>query len=725
MKVKLLLTAITLSCLAIDVLAQVSISGKIVSADTNEPVVGANIRIDQSLSGCTTNGKGEFNINNLPDGKHVLRITHVSYTPKSVTTKGGEKNLLIKLQDSFTNIGQVVVTGTGTHHRMTDSPVPVSVITAKDLSNASVTSLDEALQKLTPSFSSMTNGMGTTLSLNGLPDDYFIFLENGKRLYGDDTYARINVAKIKRIEILNGASSALYGTNAIGGVINIITDDAKNAINVSSDTRYASKGRFTQSVNADVNTGKFGSYTSYRRQQAEGWQLNPYEENSKTHELEETGKVASTGFYANTVNQKFTFDATDKLSFYARGGYYDNKTRRPYEAYDYNILHETFNYGIGTQYMISKGNYITADYYADHFSSSYCFFKDNKTYNGKAGEEQVRKRTRNHNLSIKGIFKLGGRHKLSVGTEYIVDVLKSQTDNIAKEDAYTLALFAQDEIKLLRNLQALIGVRYIYHENFKNHATPNVALMYKPGKFNFRASYAAGFRTPTLSELYATDIAKKNDRLTIGNLDLKPEKNDYFSLSAEYVHERFSVSVNAFYNNIRDMIDYNTIATGDKAMEQYGHKEVRQRDNIAEAKVYGINVSANAYLGAGFNLSGGYTHLNTQDVELEQPIDKSIKNAYNINAQWAHSWKIYRLNINLNGRINSKRFSKSYGYAPDYQLWDLNTRHSFNLKSVIIKPGCGIENLFDYTDDRPYNSNYATLTPGRSFYISLSLKFKS
>lgn len=155
MKVKLLLTAITLSCLAIDVLAQVSISGKIVSADTNEPIVGANIRIDQSLSGCTTNGKGEFSISNLPDGKHVLRITHVSYTPKSITTKGGEKNLLIKLQDSFTNIGQVVVTGTGTHHRMTDSPVPVSVITAKDLSNASVTSLDEALQKLTPSFSSM------------------------------------------------------------------------------------------------------------------------------------------------------------------------------------------------------------------------------------------------------------------------------------------------------------------------------------------------------------------------------------------------------------------------------------------------------------------------------------------------------------------------------------------------------------------------------------------
>ena len=59
---------------------------------------------------------------------------------------------------------------------------------------------------------------------------------------------------------------------------------------------------------------------------------------------------------------------------------------------------------------------------------------------------------------------------------------------------------------------------------------------------------------------------------------------------------------------------------------------------------------------------------------------------------------------------------------PSIKLWDLNTRHSFNLKSVIIEPGFGMENLFDYMDDRPYNSNYATLTPGRSFYISLSFK---
>lgn len=86
--------------------------------------------------------------------------------------------------------------------------------------------------------------MGIILSLNGLFDDYFIFLENGKCLYGDDIYVWINVVKIKCIEILNGVFFVFYGINVIGGVINIIIDDVKNVINVFSDICYVSKGCF-------------------------------------------------------------------------------------------------------------------------------------------------------------------------------------------------------------------------------------------------------------------------------------------------------------------------------------------------------------------------------------------------------------------------------------------------------------------------------------------------
>lgn len=694
------------------------VTGKVISAITGLPVDEANIRVDESLAGCTTNGKGEFIIGNLPAGKHVLRVSHISYTPQSYTIRTGEKEVVIKLEDSFTNIGQVVVTGTGTHHRMTNSPVPVSVITAKDLKEANVTSLEDALTKLTSSFSFVTSGMGTTLSMNGLTEDYVLILENGKRLANDDTYARIDPANIKRIEVLNGAASALYGSDAIGGVINIITDDPQNTVSVASNSHYTSKNRFTQSVNADIHSGNFGSYTSYQRRQADGWQLNPMVETKG--ELVPTDKEASTAFHSNSVNQRFTYSATDRLSFYLRGAYFNNANDRPVTEYKYNMLHEDYTYGAGAQYMIRKGAFINADFFSDNFTSSYDYIQKSGKF--QPGDTEERKRNRYYNGNVKGIFNIGSIHKLSTGVEFVSEYLRSESDQIDGKTMYTLALYAQDEIRILRSLQAVVGLRYIYHQNFHSYATPNVSLMYKLGAFNFRGSYAAGFRTPTLSQLYATDIAKTTDRLTIGNLDLKPEKNDYVSLNVEYVHSRFSVTASAYLNYVRNMINYRTLSKEEAA--QYGHDEVRQRDNIDKAHIKGFNLTANGYLGAGFNLSAGYSFVDAKDVHADKPIDKSIKHTGNINLQWGHTWKFYRLSASLNGRIQGERFSQTYGYAPKFQLWDLNTRHSFRLKTILLEPGVGIENLFDYRDDRPWNSNYATLSPGRAAYVSLGIRFR-
>ena len=567
MKTNYLLAAI-LCCLTPLLHAQTALSGKVVSADTNEPLAGVNIRVDNSLTGCTTNGKGEFIIDNLPDGQHTLRFSYIGFTQKKYTADGQEENILVKLEESYSNLSQVVVTGTGTHRRMTDSPVPVSVITAKEIGSANVSTLEEALVKLTPNISSYTNGMGTTMSLNGINEDYILILENGRRLAGEDRYTRINVANIKRIEILNGAASALYGSDAIGGVINIITDDARNTVNVSSYTHYSGEGRLTESVNADVNAGKFSSYTSYQRRQTGSWQNNNIDENGY-----ETGRPTSVGFYSNTVNQRFVFNATDKLSFYARGTYFDNKTRRPQDAtyyakskgqfvqkdaYTYNLKHETYTYGAGMKYMINRSAYIDAEFYSDNYSSNYMYFK--KSGNYLPGDRVTRKQVRYYNGNIKGIFRLGSRNKLSAGVEYVNEGLESESDNIDSRHMYTLAFYAQDEIKLPLNLQAVLGIRYIYNENFKNYATPNVSLMYKLGGLNLRAAYAAGFRTPTLSQLYATDESKTSNRYTTGNIGLKPEKNNFYSLNAEYNYRRLSVSVTGFINNIRDMINYRTLS---------------------------------------------------------------------------------------------------------------------------------------------------------------------
>lgn len=700
--------------------AQTTISGKVINRATGQPVEGANIRVDNSLTGCVSNGKGVFSIGNLPEGEHLLSVTHISFMPRALRVEGNSQGIVIELEESLRNVGQVVVTGTGTHHRASDSPVPVAVLVAKELRDASATSLEDALTKLTPNFSFSTNGMGTTLSMNGLSQDYVLVLENGKRLAGDDTYARIDPSNIKRIELLSGAASALYGSDAIGGVINIITEDAKNTVSVSSDSRYASKGRFTQSVNADVNTGSFGSYTSYQRRQADGWQLNPYEE-SKDGELEPTDKEASTAFHTNAVNQRFTFSTLDnRLSLYLRGAYFNSANDRPVSEYKYNILHENYTYGAGAQYIISKGKYLNADFFSDNFRSDYDYIQKSGSF--LPGDKETRKQSRYNNANVRGIFDLGTWNKLSVGAEYVGEYLRSESDEISGRTMYTLALFAQDEIRLPWSLRAVVGVRYLYNENFGSHATPNLSLMYQSGGLNVRGSYAAGFRTPTLSQLYATSVTKASDRLTIGNPNLQPEKSDYLTLNAEYTVGHLSFTFTGYLNKLRDMINYRTLSPEEAA--EYGHDEVRRRDNIDRARVRGIHLAARWNVGAGLSLNAGYSLADAKDLSRDEPIDKSVRHAGNVNLLWERGWKSYRLHVSLNGRIQGERYSQTYGYAPKYQLWDLNTRHSFYVGNFVLEPGVGIENIFNFQDDRPWNSNYATLSPGRSLYASLSLRFR-
>ena len=730
---------------AMPVCAQVILGGIVIDSETGKPVQGANIRVEHSLNGTSANSKGEFSISNLPEqDSYKLSVTHVSYLPVTVTT-GPDNSIIIKMQESYINLGQVVVTGTGTHRRMTNSPVPIQVITAKDIENAGATSLEDALTKLSPNITTMTNGMGTFLNLNGMSQDYMIILENGHRLGGDERMARIGTGNIKRIEIQSGAASALYGSEAIGGVINIITDDSKNGIGASSYTHYTSHGRFTQTVDADVSQGRLSSYTTYQRKEADNWQVNNIDE-----EGNKTGRPMSMGYRSDNLSQRFTYAVTDKLNISVRGNYNDYETRRPEsatyfkksgknddgsdkfketQAYTYNMSHRTWLYGLSADYMISSAAYIEADFYSDNFRSSYRYFSKSGSF--LPGDEQVRKETAYYDGTLKGIFKPNDMNKLSVGMEYINEQLDSESDNIRGESMFTAAAFVQDELSLTDDIQAVAGIRYLYNGNFRSHATPNVSLMYKPGNFRFRAAWSAGYRAPTLSQIYATDQAKSTSRATVGNPELKPEKSRSASLNAEFSNQRLSVSVTGMVNNVTDMINYRVLSDAEISAMGYDdlHAQfstIRQRSNIDEAHIKSLSANANVYVGAGFTLGGGYILTDSKAISdgKETPVDKSVKHSGNVNARWDHNWGNYHMNVNLNGHIQSERWSSTYGYTPGYSQWDLNTTHTFYVEDFILEPGLGIENIFNERDTRPWNSNFSTISPGRAVYVSLALKFR-
>ncbi len=627
------------------------------------------------------------------------------------------------------NVGDVYVTTAGTPHSLADSPVPISVINADQLRQANIFSLEDALVKLSPSISTMTNGMGTTVSYNGLNDSYFVFLLNGKRMDGDNAMARIDFSNVARIEMLSGASSVLYGTNAIGGVINIITNSgtgSQDGISGAVKSQISSHDRFRSTASVNIKEGKLLSSTSYNRNESGGWQLNEYEVASSGEnegELVKTDKIASTGFTSNTISQDFQFLLNNRLSFNASGSYYHNLTDRPYAAYNYNLHHESYTYSLGGVYMLNNRDKIELDYFSDNYRSSYSYLKDYSRDEALKGDLVMRKKTNFHNVNAKSLLHFGDNQTLYSGIEYTANSLSSVSDDLENKSAYTLAIYSQYEVELLENLSAVAGFRFLNHETFNSHATYHASARYGVGGFNFRASYSTGFRTPTLTELHAQKVTSSLDKLSLANINLRPETSNYFSLNAEYSNKWLGVSVTGFNNNLQNMIVYQTIASGQEAEQEYGYSEVVRRENIAKARVRGISTSVSLSPGYGFRFSGGYTFLDTKDFETSEPIDKSISDVYTIDANWEHRWSDYKLDIGVNGRISSERYSVTYGYAPKYQLWDLVTTHSLYFDKITLVPSIGIENILDFVDDRPYNSNYATLSPGRTIFASLAIRF--
>ncbi|MBP3822077.1 MAG: TonB-dependent receptor [Bacteroidaceae bacterium] len=677
-------------------------------------------------------------------------------------------------------LNPVVVTGTGTYHRADNSPVAVKVISAKELKDAQVTTLEEALTRLTTNVTTHTNGMGTFVNFNGISDDYIIILENGKRVSGDDRWARLSLANVKRIEIYSGAASALYGSDAIAGVINVITDEGRDAVSATSGTQFRSKGRLDQDINVDATIGRFSTHTTYTHHQADNWQVNHYQafDEDGTEVLKLTGRPMSTGFHSNNISEKLDFRLNDQWSFYIRGSYYDNQTDRPQSAtyftqkkntapshapsspfwlgaartradsspftytpkaaYTYDLHHTSYLYGGGARWTPNSRIHLYLDIYSDNFSSKYDYWQTAE----KESYEETRKRTHYVNETLRGIFRLASWNKLSAGAEFVQESLSSQSDNIDFETTNTYNLFAQDEVQIVRGLEGVVGLRYTQNDNFGAALTPNAGLFFHTGGFRLRASYAGGYRTPTLSQLYATDQAKTASRYTLYNTELKPEKDHFVNVNAEYSNEWMSVSVTGFLNKIRDMINYRTMTQAEvdadanlTAIRADGWTTIRQRDNIDKATLRGISASVKLLLPYGFTIGGGYTFTDSEaetqtlDKKTQQyvvttsPVDKSVRHVGNVLASWDQTWNNYHLNVTINGHIQGQRYSSTYGYADAISQWDLMTRHTIALRNFTLEPGLGIENIFNQRDTSPWNSNFSTINPGRSLTLSLRMRY--
>ena len=662
------------------------------------------------------------------------------------------------------NLNPVVVTGSGHHQRLKSTATPVHVLSSQEIREQGISTFDGALIRMMPQASMAPSSMGTFLRLNGLGNKYILVLINGQKLNGDISnnvdLNRINMSRVKRIEVLDGAASSLYGSDAIAGVINIITDQpTQQLIGVTSDTRISGKGQLTENVTLDIFKNGFGSYTSYSHDQADSYQNNDleYVKGSDT-ETQRTIAPLFTGYRADIIGQKFTYAPNQHLALNAGLDYSYKKTDRPETrsditgGTDYEMRYKGFRWNIGGIYKFTAKNSLQANFTIDRFR--YGKEYDVATKSNAVGDYVQSKKQRMMDGEVKAILGLLKDATTIFGADWRKDYLTATSGDI-NEHVYSLAAYAQHEQKFLKDFTATVGLRLTHHETFKNHLTPKATLMYAPGNFRFRATYSAGFRAPGLDELYYHyfSVNRGKAQISFGNQDLKPEKSNYFSLNAEYRDEVIAVSVTGFLNRINDMVVKQNVKVTDASLamlrkefpemtddeaaklEQYA---LYQNSDKGDVKGVQVNVSANLF--AGFNLSTNYvyTYARSKSGERQRvgeasaegmwsPLERSMRHAATIAANYHHVWGKYGLNVNLNGRLQSKTYYPGYEDAPGFGIWNLHTTHSLDVaKWAFLEPSIGVDNLFDKVDRRIDSSQrkYALYSPGRMLVVGLKVRFK-
>jgi len=729
---KKLYTAALLVLLAITAFAQNAVVRGTVKDEKGKPIIGANLLIKGLNIGAATNSRGEFEIKSLKKGSYTLVATYTGKqrVAKAIAVDGDESFISINMIEAYSNLDEIVVTGTGTHHKLKNVPVQTEVITRKDIEKIGVKSFEDLATSMSASFDFTPGTMGSFMRLNGLGNDFIVLMVNGKRVYGDvggqSDLNRISPDNIEKIEVVKGASSALYGSDAIAGVVNIITKKSKNSFNLENVSRFSKYGDYQQSNTVDVNIGKLTSNTQLARKQMDGYQLSAFEVDTKTGNLKPTDAKAVNRFFDNTISQRIGYAITSNIDIYAQGTIYEKDYFRPYTVADYGFYYKDISGSVGAKYKMSGKSTITFDAASDAFWYYYHYNKDvldTKTKQVKFTNDQKTLNTKQtrQDYNLKSVTAIGENHLLTVGADLVNEYISSpERFKEGSADAYTLGFYAQDEYTPIKGLNLVVGGRLVDHKAFGSRFTPKVAALYTIGAFGLRASYGQGFKAPTLKELYFE--YNKTGVLYLGNQELKPQSSNFYSTSVEYSANGVSASITAYRNDLKNLIDYGSDLTPTPEQAAQGIKRVKVHENISKARSQGVDLLVNAYLGGGFSIGGGYSLTDAKNRTTNTSLEGAAKHYATANASYKQTYGWYSIAASVNGRIQDEKYYAK-GNAKGYNTWRLTTTHSFAASQHFkIELTAGIDNIFDYIDNSPYGGYYGTLTPGRTAFGGVTLK---
>ena len=583
-------------------------------------------------------------------------------------------------EETFT-LDEVVVTASKYEEQLSETSVSMEVVDEEEINQSSAVNVANLLKDIN---SVQINDKGSlagqkTISIRGSDPSQVLVLLDGQELNsrqnGQIDLSTIPTAQIKKIEVLKGPASAIYGANALGGVVNIITKDAvpeqKTTIELAAGSFSTIEYTLTQS-----GGGEDLAYNlAVSDKSSDGHRDNP-----DNDDLEQTNLF---------TKFKYEIDQFSDLTLTVNHNDTERGVPGPTNMPTPNAQQVDESTNLSLQWLQQKESSDSKVIVAHKQQDQTFDNPDQWSYTGPSKHE-----TKQHSLKYQQTYYLENNT-----FNYGIEVEENKIDSTAngEHENFNQAVFVTDEWNISGPLKFNLGGRYDEHEMFGGEFSPRLGAVYNVNqKFNFHLSASKAYRTPTFNDLYWPE-----DTYTAGNPDLEPETAKAYEVGARYHTSQTKLKANYFIRKADNLIDW---AQDDNTGQWKPY-------NLSEAQISGIEMSLQQYLFDNTTADFNYTYLDAQNEQT----DSRIKYKPYHTANFALKYNPESLTAKVNGKLVAGRTGNSASY------FVVDTKLSKDLKVAQrkMKVSLKVNNLLD----REYQvvNNYPM--PERNYGISCKVKF--
>ncbi|WP_155992482.1 TonB-dependent receptor domain-containing protein [Fodinicurvata fenggangensis] len=617
--------------------------------------------------------------------------------------------------DSEATLEPIVVTATRSEQNISDAPASISVVTGEELKTAPVGDVSDAVRHL-PGISLTAGSQGRReVSIRGMDSSYTLILLDGKRVNSREAVFRHNdydlgllpVEAIERIEVVRGGMSSLYGSDALGGVINIITKPDAQEWRGSIDTQIQSplegdggqEYRSSLYLSGPIVPGKLGLtvlgglskreiWKAYDNETISGTDINRKNLTTLEGRQDHSGRVRLTW----TPDEENTVEAEYGRSYQRRHGkFYFNS----YDEMDSTVIRDDASF-------THRGDWDWGQ------SELRAYWERSEP---TSGEDKLVQ----NNYTLEGnISAPWGRHYFTIGGEARwVDLEAPGEFDSGGASTHQQAVYLQDDIMITEKLSLLLGARLDNNKYFGTHLTPRGYLVYRPmDALTLKGGISTGFKAPTLRQLSQDSVVTScRGACTIeGNPDLEPETSTNYELSIAYDKPAWGTSLTVFQNDVDDLID----------IPRQGDGGTYHPINIEEARIRGIEVTANHDIFDFGRVTANYTFLDARNRETDKLLSNRPRHTINGRFDWFINDRTTAfMRGEYTGQQRTYDRSGKGDDIPGYALFDIGINHRFT-DSFELRGG--VTNIFDTRTDDP-DDDYTFNERGRTVFLGANLTF--